>query len=102
MFVEYLPKCLPGTRSWTKFRCFIAICLYSTFFIFYLITEKEAKSVNSYLHTRFFRFLVSLRKITLYLPLDNIDRHTVIPECVNNSFLRMFNRSGESWLYGKQ
>lgn len=35
-----------------------------TFLFFYVGTEEKANSVNSYLRTRFFRFLVSLRKIT--------------------------------------
>lgn len=35
-----------------------------TYIFFYMDTEKEALSVESYLKTRLFRFLVSLRKIT--------------------------------------
>jgi len=35
-----------------------------TYLFFYVGSEKEAYSLNSYLRTRFFRFLVSLRKIT--------------------------------------
>lgn len=35
-----------------------------TYLFFYVATKKEAESLQSYLHTRFFRFLVSLRKIT--------------------------------------
>jgi site-specific DNA-methyltransferase (adenine-specific) len=35
-----------------------------TYIFFYVDTEKEAQSVESYLKTRLFRFLVSLRKIT--------------------------------------
>lgn len=35
-----------------------------TFLFFYTDTEQKAKSINSYLRTRFFRFMVSLRKIT--------------------------------------
>jgi site-specific DNA-methyltransferase (adenine-specific) len=35
-----------------------------TYLFFYVSSEKKAKSLNSYLRTRFFRFLVSLRKIT--------------------------------------
>ena len=35
-----------------------------TYLFFYVGTEKEAYSLNSYLRTKFFRFLVSLRKIT--------------------------------------
>jgi site-specific DNA-methyltransferase (adenine-specific) len=35
-----------------------------TYLFFYVATKKEAKSLQSYLDTRFFRFLVSLRKIT--------------------------------------
>jgi len=35
-----------------------------TYLFFYVGSEKEANSLNSYLRTRFFRFLVSLRKIT--------------------------------------
>ena len=35
-----------------------------TYIFFYMDTEKEAQSVESYLKTRLFRFLVSLRKIT--------------------------------------
>lgn len=35
-----------------------------TFLFFYADTEAEAQSIQSYLITRFFRFLVSLRKIT--------------------------------------
>jgi site-specific DNA-methyltransferase (adenine-specific) len=35
-----------------------------TYLFFYVDSEAEAKSLQSYLNTRFFRFLVSLRKIT--------------------------------------
>jgi site-specific DNA-methyltransferase (adenine-specific) len=35
-----------------------------TYLFFYVGSEEEANSLNSYLRTRFFRFLVSLRKIT--------------------------------------
>jgi site-specific DNA-methyltransferase (adenine-specific) len=35
-----------------------------TYLFFYVGSERKAKSLNSYLRTRFFRFLVSLRKIT--------------------------------------
>lgn len=35
-----------------------------TYLFFYFGSEEEAKSLNSYLRTRFFRFLVSVRKIT--------------------------------------
>lgn len=35
-----------------------------TYLFFYVGSKKAASSVNSYLRTRFFRFLVSLRKIT--------------------------------------
>src|SRR5262249_49020300 len=35
-----------------------------TYLFFHVASRKEANSLNSYLHTRFFRFLVSLRKIT--------------------------------------
>jgi site-specific DNA-methyltransferase (adenine-specific) len=35
-----------------------------TYLFFYVSSERKAKSLNSYLRTRFFRFLVSLRKIT--------------------------------------
>jgi site-specific DNA-methyltransferase (adenine-specific) len=35
-----------------------------TFLFFYLNTRAEAESVQTYLQTKFFRFLVSLRKIT--------------------------------------
>jgi site-specific DNA-methyltransferase (adenine-specific) len=35
-----------------------------TYLFFYVGSEVEAESLNSYLQTRFFRFLVSLRKIT--------------------------------------
>jgi len=35
-----------------------------TYLFFYVGSKKEANSLNSYLRTRFFRFLVSLRKIT--------------------------------------
>jgi len=35
-----------------------------TYLFFYVGSEKKAKSLNSYLRTRFFRFLVALRKIT--------------------------------------
>ena len=33
-----------------------------TYLFFYVGSKKEANSLNSYLRTRFFRFLVSLRK----------------------------------------
>lgn len=35
-----------------------------TYLFFYVDSKKEANSLKSYLHARFFRFLVSLRKIT--------------------------------------
>jgi len=35
-----------------------------TYLFFYVGSKKKAQSLNSYLRTRFFRFLVSLRKIT--------------------------------------
>jgi site-specific DNA-methyltransferase (adenine-specific) len=35
-----------------------------TYLFFYVDSKKKANSLNSYLRTRFFRFLVSLRKIT--------------------------------------
>ncbi len=35
-----------------------------TYLFFYVGSQKKANSLNSYLRTRFFRFLVSLRKIT--------------------------------------
>jgi site-specific DNA-methyltransferase (adenine-specific) len=35
-----------------------------TYLFFHVESEKKARSLNSYLRTRFFRFLVSLRKIT--------------------------------------
>jgi site-specific DNA-methyltransferase (adenine-specific) len=35
-----------------------------TYLFFYVSSRKQANSLNSYLRTRFFRFLVSLRKIT--------------------------------------
>ncbi len=35
-----------------------------TYLFFFVSSKKEATSLNSYLRTRFFRFLVSLRKIT--------------------------------------
>ncbi|MBI2907417.1 MAG: Eco57I restriction-modification methylase domain-containing protein [Chloroflexi bacterium] len=35
-----------------------------TYLFFYVSSESKAKSLRSYLYTRFFRFLVSLRKIT--------------------------------------
>ncbi len=35
-----------------------------TYLFFYVATKKQAESLQSYLNTRFFRFLVSLRKIT--------------------------------------
>lgn len=40
-----------------------SVCTQSYLF-FFVKSESEAKSVENYLHTRFFRFLVSLRKIT--------------------------------------
>jgi site-specific DNA-methyltransferase (adenine-specific) len=40
-----------------------SVCTQSYLF-FYIKTENEAQSIESYLCTRFFRFLVSLRKIT--------------------------------------
>jgi site-specific DNA-methyltransferase (adenine-specific) len=35
-----------------------------TYLFFYVESQKEAESLNSYIQTKFFRFLVSLRKIT--------------------------------------
>ena len=35
-----------------------------TYLFFYVGSRKKAESLQSYLNTRFFRFLVSLRKIT--------------------------------------
>jgi site-specific DNA-methyltransferase (adenine-specific) len=40
-----------------------SVCTQS-FLFFFVKSERAAKSLNSYLQTRFFRFLVSLRKIT--------------------------------------
>ena len=40
-----------------------AVCT-QTFLAFYVDTKEQAESLESYLKTRFFRFLVSLRKIT--------------------------------------
>ena len=40
-----------------------SVCTQS-FLFFYISSEEEAKSILSYYKTRFFRFLVSLRKIT--------------------------------------
>lgn len=40
-----------------------SVCTQS-FLFFYLVSQNEAESVNSYLKTKFFRFLVSLRKNT--------------------------------------
>lgn len=40
-----------------------SVCTQS-FLFFYVGSEREAKSIQSYYTTRFFRFLVSLRKIT--------------------------------------
>ena len=40
-----------------------SVCTQSYLF-FYLNTKEESESLNSYLRTRFFRFLVSLRKLT--------------------------------------
>ena len=53
-----------------------------TFLAFWLDNEKQAKSLQSYYCTRFFRFLVSLRKITqhalrqtyLWVPMQTWDR----------------------------
>jgi site-specific DNA-methyltransferase (adenine-specific) len=39
-----------------------------TYLFFYVGTRAEAESLNSYLHTRFLRFIVSLRKITQDAP----------------------------------
>lgn len=52
-----------------------------TYLFFYLDSEEKAISLNSYLRTKFFRFLVSLRKITqdatrstyTWVPLQNWD-----------------------------
>ena len=35
-----------------------------TYLFFYVASKEQAESLQSYLNTRFFRFLVSLRKIT--------------------------------------
>lgn len=47
--------------------CFItespSVCT-QTYLFFYVDSKKQAESLQSYLNTRFFRFLVSLRKIT--------------------------------------
>jgi site-specific DNA-methyltransferase (adenine-specific) len=58
-----------------------SVCTQS-FLFFYLNDEAEARSVDSYYRTRFFRFLVSLRKLTqhathstyLWVPLQRWDR----------------------------
>ena len=58
-----------------------SVCTQS-FLFFYVATEEEAVSVQSYYSTRFFRFLVSLRKITqdathstyTWVPLQNWDK----------------------------
>jgi site-specific DNA-methyltransferase (adenine-specific) len=39
-----------------------------TYLFFFIGTKDEAESLNSYLQTRFFRFLISLRKITQHAP----------------------------------
>ncbi len=39
-----------------------------TYLFFYCSSEQEARNVQSYLKTRFFRFMVSLRKITQHAP----------------------------------
>jgi site-specific DNA-methyltransferase (adenine-specific) len=54
-----------------------------TYLFFYVNTHSDAKSVSSYLGTRFFRFLVSLRKITqhatratyTWVPIQQWDRN---------------------------
>ena len=58
-----------------------SVCTQS-FLFFYVDSQKEAESVQSYYKTRFFRFLVSLRKITqdathstyLWVPMQPWDR----------------------------
>jgi site-specific DNA-methyltransferase (adenine-specific) len=53
-----------------------------TYLFFYVESEEQAKSVQSYMMTRFFRFLVSLRKMTqdatrstyLWVPKQSLDR----------------------------
>ena len=53
-----------------------------TFLAFYIDTEDQAKSLESYYRTKFFRYLVSLRKITqdalrqtyLWVPIQTWDR----------------------------
>ncbi|WAS06665.1 Eco57I restriction-modification methylase domain-containing protein [Gloeomargaritales cyanobacterium VI4D9] len=58
-----------------------SVCTQS-FLFFFLKTKEEAQSLESYLRTRFFRFLVSLRKITqhathstyLWVPMQTWDR----------------------------
>lgn len=59
-----------------------SVCTLTYLVIGPLATESEAKSVESYMKTKFFRFLVSLRKISqhttqksyLWVPLQNFDR----------------------------
>ena len=59
-----------------------SVCTQSYLF-FYVNLEKEAQSIESYYRTRFFRFLVSLRKITqdatrstyTWVPQQNWDIH---------------------------
>jgi site-specific DNA-methyltransferase (adenine-specific) len=48
-----------------------------TYLFFYVDSKKKADSLNSYLHTRFFRFLVSLRKITQHATRST---YTWVPE----------------------
>jgi len=47
--------------------CFVAespsVCT-QTYLFFYVDSSRKARSVRSYVQTKFFRFLVSLRKIT--------------------------------------
>lgn len=58
-----------------------AVCTQSYLF-FYVESERDARSITSYLRTRFFRFLVALRKITqhatrstyTWVPLQRWDR----------------------------
>ena len=48
-----------------------------TYLFFYVDSEEEANSINSYVHTKFFRFLVSLRKITQHATRST---YTWVPE----------------------
>ena len=54
----------PVLANLPQLHCGITFGLHADIFVFYVDSKKQAENLQSYLNTRLFRFLVSLRKIT--------------------------------------